>query len=1004
MVSSTFTDLQHHRAALVKALDGQGFKAVVMENDSAKPDIDVIDSSLQMVADASAYIGVISRKYGQTPVCATRNPHELSITELEFIEAQRLNRPILLFIMGEEHLVRERDIESDLSNKEKLNAFRERAKRIKPDSQVHRVYTTFNSLEDFTAKAIQSVADLRRYREEACAPGATPVPAQTTSSVPDPIPTPPAFYAEPRHIGSHKFVGRQAQLDVLNDWAVPADTHPVIFFDAIGGSGKSMLTWEWTTNYAGKIRSDWAGIFWYSFYERGASMADFCRHALGYITRQPPDSFTKMKTAELGDRLLHHLQSRSWLFILDGLERVLVAYQRFDAGQVADDETKQPTDTLGQRDPCDAIRPEENDLLRAFAAGSPSKLVLTSRLVPRALLNSARNFIPAVLPVVLPGLRPADAEELLRNCGITGNSQAIQDYLKTQCDCHPLVTGVLAGLINDYLPARGNFDAWLADSAGGSQLNLANLDLAEKRNNILQAGINSLPAKSRQLLSILALLPGNLDYPTLRAFNPHLPLETQPKAPNSQVAERELANTVRDLEHRGLLQNDSNTKRWDLHPVVRGIVTGSLLPEEIERYGQRVVDHLSALPHTPYHQAQTLGDLRDGLHIVRTLLKMGRYQEAAKAYAGDLAHSLLFNLEANEEALSVLRPFFLQGWATLPSAVDTEHASALASLAAVALENVKQFQNALAAYGAALKGCLQRADWTSANTDIRSIAENLRAQNRLAQQNRWLDLSLKLATLGGDNEAIFMSREHRFAQLSLIGERVEAKTVWDLLDRMGRNWSRAIYRPGDAEYHYALFCFRDGSLKEEQLAHAEKLARDGNNSQGLRLLQGLRGTWRLERGEWELAAAAFRQALNMAAAVHQTDEAAQTQLNLALFRLDQLANPHDVAEQLANASRIAPQSLAELWFALGDAARANRYAVIAYKWAWADGEPFVHRYDLARTRALLEKLGVEIPNLPPYDPAKDPKLPWEDEVAAAIEKLRAEKEAKNGAESATTPF
>ena len=44
---------------------------------------------------------------------------------------------------------------------------------------------------------------------------------------------------------------------------------------------------------------------------------------------------------------------------------------------------------------------------------------------------------------------------------------------------------------------------------------------------------------------------------------------------------------------------------------------------------------------------------------------------------------------------------------------------------------------------------------------------------------------------------------------------------------------------------------------------------------------------------------------------------------------------------------------------------------------------------------MLEKLGAEIPKLPPYDPAKDEKLPWEDKVAAAIEKLRAEKEAKN---------
>ena len=64
----------------------------------------------------------------------------------------------------------------------------------------------------------------------------------------DPIPKPPAFYAEPAYIGSHKFVGRQSQLEDLSDWAKPADPHPVLLFEAIGGNGKSMLTWEWTTN------------------------------------------------------------------------------------------------------------------------------------------------------------------------------------------------------------------------------------------------------------------------------------------------------------------------------------------------------------------------------------------------------------------------------------------------------------------------------------------------------------------------------------------------------------------------------------------------------------------------------------------------------------------------------------------------------------------------------------------------------------------------------------
>ena len=39
-------------------------------------------------------------------------------------------------------------------------------------------------------------------------------------------------------------------------------------------------------------------------------------------------------------------------------------------------------------------------------------------------------------------------------------------------------------------------------------------------------------------------------------------------------------------------------------------------------------------------------------------------------------------------------------------------------------------------------------------------------------------------------------------------------------------------------------------------------------------------------------------------------------------------------------------------------------------------------------------MNVPVPTLPPYDPAKDEPLPREPEVGAAIEKLRAEKEAE----------
>ena len=123
--------------------------------------------------------------------------------------------------------------------------------------------------------------------------------------------------------------------------------------------------------------------------------------------------------------LLGLLQKRPWLLVLDGLERVLVAYHRFDAAQLVDEEAGR-TDEIAHRDPCAAIRPEDDDLLRALAGALPSKLILTSRLVPRVLLNSAGQTIPGVVRVPLPGLRPPDAQALLRASGVRGNSQDIQ--------------------------------------------------------------------------------------------------------------------------------------------------------------------------------------------------------------------------------------------------------------------------------------------------------------------------------------------------------------------------------------------------------------------------------------------------------------------------------------------------------------------------------------------------------------------------------------------------
>jgi hypothetical protein len=1048
MVSSTFTDLKEHRAALIRALHEHDLHANAMESDSAKPAGDVIDSSLQMVRDSAAYVVLISLKYGQIPVCPKRNPDQLSITELEFNEAQRLNRPTLLYIMSEEHAVTKADVERDQAKEAKLDAFRERAKQ-NPISKVNRVYAVFESLEQFKAQLSASLHDLCNHLDQQVAP------AEVKASSSDPgdsqLPAPPAFYASPDYIGRNNFIGRQAQLQLLNSWAQAADPTSVLLFEAIGGTGKSMLTWEWTTKHATNVRGDWAGRFWYSFYEKGAVMRGFCQHALAYMTGQPLEAFANKTTAELGDQLLVALRQKPWLLILDGLERVLVAYHRLDAAELRDEELNFPTDKILDRNPCEAIRDEDTDLLRALAAARPSKILISSRLIPRVLLNPAGLPIPGVTPPLkLPGLDDADAEQLLRSCGVDGTSADIRYYLNTYCGNHPLVIGVLAGLINAPGPHRGNFDGWAADPAYGAKLNLASLDLIQSRNHILHAALEALEPASRQLLSTLALLSSAVDYETVAAFNPHLPLEPEevmvpfkpeihplwylmpeeekinrsrqyedslakrkayeqvvqewPESAAVRKARKKLSHTVADLEHRGLLQYDRRAHRYDLHPVVRGVAAGSLKPEEEKRYGQKVVDHFNTMPSSSYATARSMEDVESGLQVVRTLLKLGQFQRAADAFKGDLANALIINLEANVEVLSVVRPFFPMGWDCLPVEVDHETGLALRNVSALALANCGEEKQAIMVLSSSILHVLSNQSFSPATNTlilfnlIRNLLKTLQDHKRFAAASRLLDINRDMVIIRGfeEKDNIFRQLLDRFSLRSDLGQWPEAAETWRLLDPMGRKWRRNIYRQGDAEIVFSLAQFRQGHLQEEHLSTAATLAEQDHNRSTIRQVHALRGDWRLEQGAWAQAAASFSQAIAMAREVRRVDAASEAGQALAKVHLHQLTGDEarSEAQRLAQLRDIADRSqanryLARLWQALGELNQAKHHALAAYTLSWADGEPYVFRYGLTKATELLHELGVPLPNLPPYDPAKDKPFSWEADLRDFIAARRA---------------
>jgi hypothetical protein len=95
-----------------------------------------------------------------------------------------------------------------------------------------------------------------------------------------------------------------------------------------------------------------------------------------------------------------------------------------------------------------------------------------------------------------------------------------------------------------------------------------------------------------------------------------------------------------------------------------------------------------------------------------------------------------------------------------------------------------------------------------------------------------------------------------------------------------------------------------------------------------------------------------------------------------------------LTEALALGGKHVALAAVEVYTALGEQAEARRYVDAAYREAWADGPPYAFYHELGRIRAALKTLGLPEPQLPPFDPARVPPLPDEDEIRAFIEELK----------------
>jgi hypothetical protein len=231
MISSTARDLPLHRKEVLDACLRQGMFPKMMEHLPAN-DAKAIAASIDLVNRADIYLGMFAHRYGYEPT--EDNPAGISITEMEYNRAVERKIPRLIFLIDKNHPLGDFKID-DIDKGESA----EKLEKFKARLEVENIVNYFRSPADLRAHVINSLSLL-------------PIPGQPAPDFSD-IPTAPEPYIAHLYtlLQTPTLIGRQKELKLLTDWVADPSTDVyrarILNVVAIGGTGKSAVTWHWLT-------------------------------------------------------------------------------------------------------------------------------------------------------------------------------------------------------------------------------------------------------------------------------------------------------------------------------------------------------------------------------------------------------------------------------------------------------------------------------------------------------------------------------------------------------------------------------------------------------------------------------------------------------------------------------------------------------------------------------------------------------------------------------------
>jgi tetratricopeptide (TPR) repeat protein len=951
MISSTARDLPEHRQGVLDACLRQGMHPLMMEHLPAL-DADAINASLDMVDRADIYLGILGHRYGYVP-----KGYDISITEMEYNRAVERGIPCLIFIMHADHPLKAADVETG-EGAAKVEALKKRA-------STERVVSFFKSPDGLRADVINS---LSKYHE-------TDVTAfHYVSDIPGP---PEAYIAHPYVLlQTHKLIGRQEELNLLTDWVAKpsADVHRARILNvvAIGGMGKSALTWKWFNDIAAQEMRPLAGRMWWAFYESDATFENFVTRALAYVTRRPREEVQKISPPEREAQLLAALDHEPFLMVLDGLERILITYARMDAAYLSDDEVKGAE--RGLRKTAD---PRVGRFLQTLASIRTSRILVSSRLFPAELETSTGPPIPGAFRRDLTGLKDDDALHLWRSLGVSGSRDTLLPIFRSFAN-HPLLVQALAGEISRFRKAPGDFDAWREANPAFTPSRLG--DVQKAMAHVLIYALQGLADPPRAVLRTVAAFRMPTTYDTLAAlFVGDGRLFASVTGLDAALAE---------LEDRGLLGWERRSNRYDLHPIVRGVVWSGL-DESTRRttYGV-LVTHFKSLPIVADADVNSLDDLTGAIELYNTLIGLGRYENAFSIFQERLGRATLYRLSASHQRAELLEMLFVDGLDNLPRLRRrSDQGSALNSLA-VSYKNIGQPGRAAPFDRGHIAICKRKHDSENLAIGFGNLSNALRFCGALRESEMAATQGLAIARDLRDRHLEATSLHFWGLTLATRGESVDADSSLERALRIFRVRKRKSWQSVVTAWLGQRMLWMGEPNSARALANrAWNLARHDRNERDFIRAARLQGSAALALADLATAEERLNHALTRARTVNYVQEEIPALTALAEMRSirgdlraarELLDNVWEPAERgpypLLHADAL--NVLAQIERDSGSPELAIAAATKAYRLAWCDGPPFAYHWGLEAAKKHLAALGEPKPtDLPPYDESKFEPMP-----------------------------